>query len=48
MSVTIVLLVPLGPMPVLMNLESMRGTDCPALMAVDVVSGLGVIICEEA
>ena len=47
MSVAMVLAVPLGPIPVLMNNESILGVSCPALMAVDVLSGLGVVICEE-
>ncbi len=46
MMVVMVLLVPLGPIPVLMKSESTLGVDCPALSAVAVVSGLGVINCE--
>jgi hypothetical protein len=42
-SVTIVLRVPLGPIPVLMNKESIMGVACPALAAVAVASGLGLI-----
>lgn len=47
MSVTIVLAVPLGPIPVLMKTESIMGVACPALAAVAVVSGLGVRSCDE-
>jgi len=46
MSVTIVLLVPLGPIPNLMNMESIIGVPCPAFLAVAVLSGLAVTICE--
>lgn len=47
MSVAMVLLVPFGPIPVLMNRESTTGVGCPALLAVAVESGLGVVSCDN-